>query len=122
MKTAPEIQAELVQFSGTENYYRHWLGFLYTDGVKWLCDNARCYWLIDTIMAYQRDPLVTKDPALQEHQFWRLHVNPDRSATLYCDRDTGNTAFSHKVELTDFPLDEVDLWMEGGVLILPGEH
>ncbi len=33
--------ADLAQFTGTEQWYRHWLGkALYTDGVKFVADQA----------------------------------------------------------------------------------
>ncbi len=61
------------QFSmGTENYYRHSLvpNFLFTDGVKYLAENAECFWLIDIIASYQA--MAKKDEALQAMQFWHL--------------------------------------------------
>ena len=37
-------EADLMQFIGTENYWRHWLGFNYTDGVKYLAEKGEAYW------------------------------------------------------------------------------
>jgi hypothetical protein len=47
MKTRNEIEQGLANFYGTEQYHRINLIFpnvLMTDGVKWLCENADCYW------------------------------------------------------------------------------
>ena len=42
-------ESELNQFIGTEHYYRHLLGFNYTDGVKFMAERGKAYWLIDAI-------------------------------------------------------------------------
>jgi len=35
--TAGQLESNLSQFYGTENYYKHWTGaIVYTDGVKYL--------------------------------------------------------------------------------------
>lgn len=44
-----EIAREQRNFSGTENWYRHMFGILYTDGVQWLAEKLNCYWLIDEV-------------------------------------------------------------------------
>jgi hypothetical protein len=44
------LTAALAYFTGTTAYYRYWLGITHlTDGVKFLADNAHCYWLLDAI-------------------------------------------------------------------------
>ncbi len=45
-------QAELAQFTGTEQYYKHLGGLVYTDGVKYLAEKAGSYWLLDIIASY----------------------------------------------------------------------
>ncbi len=44
-----EIEAGLAHFKGTDKYHRTHPAVLITDGVKYLCDQAECYWLIDII-------------------------------------------------------------------------
>jgi hypothetical protein len=45
----------LSQFSGTENWYRHWTGrILFTDGAKYVADAAGAHWLLDEIALAQR--------------------------------------------------------------------
>nr|WP_283808573.1 DUF6876 family protein [Bradyrhizobium japonicum] len=41
---------------------------------------------------------------------------------LTCDDGNGNIVHSERLDRTDFPLDEVDLWVEGNVILLPSEH
>ena len=44
--------AALAQFTGTERYYRIAPKFLITDGVKYLAENAGCYWLLDAAVSH----------------------------------------------------------------------
>jgi hypothetical protein len=48
--------ADLRQFTGTEQWYRHGIvrDVLFTDGAKYVADQAGAYWLIDEIAFAQR--------------------------------------------------------------------
>jgi len=48
-----ELKRELDGFCGTQNYYRHFTGLNYTDGVKHLADRAGAYWLVDAVFSWQ---------------------------------------------------------------------
>lgn len=116
-----DIRAALGQFTGTEQYYRHWTRILvYTDGVKFLAESAGAYWLLDAVALAQ--PRARRDPALREFQLWELSVRKDRSAILVCSRDSEDEAFRREIDYTDFPMEYVKLYVEGEVLLLPSEH
>jgi hypothetical protein len=112
----------LHQFTGTENYYRHLLGIVYTDGVQYLAQEAGAYWLIDAIASWQIDPVILKDWMLQEIQFWKLQVNSDNSAVLSCERDTDDVVLTQDIPFTDFPLESIKLYLNHKVLMLPSEY
>lgn len=114
-----EIEAALPQFTGTTAYYRHFTNLLYTEGVHFLAEAAGAYWLIDLIASWQ--PKAIKDSSLAEFQLWRLEVEESRAVAI-CYRDTDDEAFRQVIEFTDFPLREISLYVEGGVLLLPSEH
>ena len=40
-------------FSGTEQYYAYFFGFVFTDGVKIIAEEEQCFWFIDCIVSYQ---------------------------------------------------------------------
>ena len=40
------LASELRQSCGTTDWYKHFTGFLYTDGVKYLADTLNCHWLL----------------------------------------------------------------------------
>jgi hypothetical protein len=116
-------QAELAQFTGTTQWYKHWLKrFVYTDGVKYLAEQGNAYWLIDAIASHQTKQLL-EDQMLREFQIWTLKVNlEEKTATLVCERDTDDTVLTQDIDFTDFPLAEVKLYLTEGVLMLTSEY
>lgn len=112
----------LNQFTGGETYHVNPIGKMrYTEGVQYLAENGDCYWLIDAIASYQ--PKLMKIETFQYMQFWELKVNADKSCVLTCREDSGiEPVVRQEIEYTDFPLAEIKLWVEQGVLILPSEH
>lgn len=110
---------DLRQFTGTEHHFRHNLcrNITYTDGVKYLAEAASAYWLIDKVATNQLEPKIRRE----EFQSWKLKVK-DGAAVLTCDDGNGNIVHSEEITFTDFPLDEIELWVENGVILLPSEH
>ena len=116
-----ELSAALKSFVGTTRYYRHWAGLLlYTDGVKFLADEAKAYWLIDSIVFAQSR--AQRDKALREFQMWELFVRTSGGASLVCSRDSEDEAFRIEIPATDFPMEYFKLYVEARVLLLPSEH
>jgi len=115
-------EEDLAHFTGTTQWYNHWLGLLYTDGVRYLAEQGGAYWLLDAIASWQLQPVVQQDQLLQSIQFWKLTVNEDCSAQLICERDQGDVAITQDIPFTDFPLREVRLYCQQGVLLLPSEY
>ena len=88
--TATLSEAQLRQFTGSENWYRHGINraVLFTDGAKFLADQGGAYWLLDIIaIAQQHD-----DSRFRPKNFrsGTLKVHSDRSATVFCDDGNGN--------------------------------
>lgn len=117
--TSNSLKTNLKQFTGTNQY--HQLSYLKrlksTDGVKYLADQAQAYWLIDLIESYQ--------PKLQargvDFQVWTLKVNKDEGK-VKADDGNGKIVASQTIPYTDFPIDQVKLYVENGVLMLPSER
>ena len=120
-QTAKLTAADLNQFTGSENWYRHGINrnVLFTDGAKFLADQGGAYWLLDEIAIIQsHDARV----AAEEFQVWKLVVRPDRTAVLTCEDGNDNIVFTKQIDYTDFPLDEITLWFANNVIYLPSEH
>ena len=120
--TTPKLTPQdLRQFTGTEHWYRHPLArhALYTDGIKYLADQAGAYWLIDIIALAQRAEKAFQG---QPFQVWTLKVEEDRSALLTATDGNGAGLYKQRLDFTDFPLPQIELWVEENVILLPSEH
>jgi len=106
-------QNDLAQFTGTENYYNHYLGYRYTDGVKYLAEVGKCYWLLDAVFSHMRS---------EPFQIWTLEVK-DSKAVLIMIEDTGQPEkVKQEIEFTDFPLESIKFYLIDKVLLLPSEY
>lgn len=114
-------RAELAQFTGSEQWYRHGLvrSILFTDGAKYVADKAGAYWLLDEIALAQR---YEKSVAVQEFQLWQLKVNVNHTAVLICENGNGEVVLSKGIPFTDFPLDEIKLYCINNTILLPSEY
>ena len=140
---------QLSQFTGSEQFFGFPPFLILSEGVRFLIENADCYWLLNIIGSYQPD--CRKDRMLRDMQFWTIRKNkqPEKYppftlgavlnskqkrvpyATVVCERDTGNVAFTQDVNSTDFPFDvlgdEFKIWVGYGgekrmTAYLPSEH
>jgi len=112
-----EIETSLNRFTGTEKYYKHFTGILYTDGINYFINKLNCYWFLDIIGSYQHE---LKNKAFQ---IWGIKVNDDKTAAVYCIEDTGEKPLvEQELDYTDFPLKEYEVYLENGVVLLKSEH
>ena len=113
------LKAELRQFTGSETFYSSSLyrGYVYTEGVKHLAGEAEAYWLIDYILSYQLDPNLTEQP----FQVWKMTVQ-DNSATISVEDGNDKNIATFSIAYTDFPLEEITLWLIDKTLLLPSEY
>lgn len=131
MIDSSELKSSLGHFTGTTAYTRRnpfHNNFVLTDGANFLAEKAECDWLFNAI--HTRQDELAKDPQLRDYQFWTLKVNKDNSARLVCERDKDDVAIEIDFTSTDFPLDEVKIWVCPGeirgravqVAMLPSEY
>lgn len=129
MKTAQEIEAGLTNFYGTEAYHR--LSALFprvvaTDGVKWLAENAECFWLMDIIASHQAE--IKQKRSIQGLQVWQLTKKQGGGCQVVCTNGNkrAREVVHQDVPMTDFPLGTIRLYCEPQedlqVILLPGEH
>lgn len=125
--TVEDLKTGLAHCTGGDEIFKHGLsGLLYTEGVRYLAENAGAYWLIDAIASYQRE--LRGNGRMMEFQLWTLTVNRPQvlgepMAVLECFEDSGLPAtVTQEIEYTDFPLDSIKLYVENGTILLPNEH
>jgi len=119
MMSSGELTSSLSQFYGSDEIYRYKLvpGHFFTEGVKFLAENAGAYWLLDLIFSHQLDPKV----AGEEFQVWILKVENQKGIAI-CEDGNDNEVTRQEIEFTDFPLPEIRLWLENKTLMLPSER
>ncbi|HEA29928.1 MAG TPA: hypothetical protein ENH91_08030, partial [Leeuwenhoekiella sp.] len=100
------------------------IGTRYTEGIKYLAEEANCYWLITDAS------VIAKSLMNQSYfitiDFERLsekdqEANGCEAKLKYCDGND-NLFEVHRYNVTDFPLDELRLFFVDGCLMLPGEY
>ena len=119
--THKNINNELSQFTGTEQYYRHLAGYCYTDGVQYLAEKFSCHWLITEIM------IANYPKMFAEFQVWKLtrvfkEDLPTNAFTLSCEDGDKEPLYLKQIPFSDFSGDSIEIWFCNDVLYLPSEH
>jgi len=117
-------ESDLIQFCGSAEAYRHWTKRLvYTEGVQYMAEHGRAYWLVDAVASYQPDKRIASRPDLVDFQLWELVVAQDKSATLTMRGDSDQPAvITQEIPFTDFPLAQITFYVCNGTLMLPSEY
>jgi Family of unknown function (DUF6876) len=113
--------SDLSQFTGSETWYRHSLvrNVTYTQGVQYMAETGGAYWLIDKIATNQLDKRIRKE----EFQVWKLRLDKEgNGATLRAEDGNGHVVHNERIDYTDFPLPEIDVWFTDNVILLPSEY
>ena len=121
-----EFGRALAGFFGTCNYYEHKvtddIKLLLTDGCNWIREAAEARWLFNEILFNQPRPEV-KDLPFQVWVLWKDEDREDRLWVLRCEDGNDNTVLVQMLmEAVDFPIDEIKIWVVGGVAMLPSEY
>lgn len=106
------------EYTGTANWYRHFTGMLYTEGVQAVAEDYQAYWLIDLVFSHQTSPKVKKQP----FQKWLLKRTNKDAFIAICDDGDGNVVVSQTISFSDFRDDMLTLYFTEGVLLLPSEY
>lgn len=112
--------SQLNQFTGTEQWYKNPLfpKLLYTDGVRYVAEEACAYWLIDKIFSLQHLAQIH----VEQFQVWKLNVADDSTATLSAEDGNDNHVYSEHLTYTDFPACGMNFYLTDSVLLLPSEY
>ena len=123
--TTQDIAGNLAQFTGTENCYRHWMGYRYTDGVKYLAEACKAYWLLDVVFSHAH---TNRKCRAERFLVVRLVVKDGKATfTMHSDWDQRNpkaypALCRQRIQYTDFPLDGIKLYLIDRTLMLTSEY
>ena len=120
MNKAQEVQGIINHATGTSQYHRfsHLPSFpVITDGVLAVAEAAGCYWLLDVIGSYQYDPRLDK-----YFQVWKLEVNREANSGVVRGYNDTTLIITQDIPYTDFPLDEIKLYLIDRIILLPNEY
>lgn len=114
------IEENLIHYSnGTEQYYKIYPNILITDGIKFICDTAQAYWLIDIVFSLQSESSIKNEP----FQVYELEGDLERkTAELKVSDGNENDIYSQNIPFTDFPLDKFRFYYTDNVVLLPSEY
>ena len=110
----------LAQFTGTAQYWRVARQFVITDGVKYLAENAHCFWLIDAVISH-----LLEIGTLDWFVLVRTEVSGASAVMIYEDGNGAEYA-RQAIPYTDLQLPSVNLYAvwdsERWVIMLPSEY
>ena len=115
-----QLELALKQFTGSQTFYRHPLfrKYVYTEGVKYLAEEAGAYWLIEYVLSNQISKTIQSHP----FQVWHLTRQKDNGAIIIVSDGNDNEIIRFHLPFTDFPLQDITLWFIGETLLLPSEY
>ena len=107
---AATLHANLRQFTGCEQWYRHSVArnVIYSEGMQYLAENGGAYWLIDAIASHiaanpKHKAARNLNSRFNDLHFWKLRKR-DGGAVLEAVEDSGcKPVVTQEIEFTDFP-------------------
>ncbi len=122
---ANEIKAGLNQFCGSQTIFRHPLfKTKYTEGIQYLAEQAKCYWLItDASIVASTLTDTCHFITIDVHRYFDEDaIKQDCAARVIYSDGNGNQLFEQSYSATDFPLKQIQLYFVTDTLLLPSEY
>jgi len=128
-----KIKKELMEFMGTEQYHKLGMmsNLISTDGITFLMEKAKCFWIHDIIESVQGLPKVKE---YKNFIVWKIVKDKKTGGAIvsgYWDCEDDGTyspskrVYNQRVTYTDFPFDDLgdyEFYQKGDVLLLKGEY
>jgi len=102
-------------YFGTDTYWKHPFGLLYTDSVKDFCTEKAAYWALDVVASYL--------PIIKDYEFLVICFDVDGDhCSFYAREDTDEPeVVRQEIEYTDMPV-SIKLYLCNGVLMFPSDN
>lgn len=115
-----KILRELNEFKGTTKYFKSTFGKLnLTDGIQYLRDNLRCYWLIDIVESIYLTKKIDFSFIV-----WKIEVKDNKfKVTAWSDTPyKSDLLYEQKGNYTDFKLKDFEFYQIENVILLKSEY
>lgn len=113
--TPGELRGALIQFTGTEQWWRHTpFNLVYTDGVKYFAEQAGAFWFLD-IVATEIEPTKLDFAVIKL-------VSKDNTGSIVVEDGNGNVTWEKKIEYTDAPEGVWRFFIQDNIILLPSEY
>ena len=110
--------ADYEGFTGTQNYYKDYLGITLTDGTKDLQTRAEANWLTSDIAS-----VVKGHKEVRKQDFVTINFKvKDEQGNISYEDGNGNVIYKQKYKFTDFPEGNWKFFFRDNVLMLPSEY
>lgn len=124
--TPINLERDLAQFIGSERFYRHAIArnFIYTEGIRYMAEQAEAFWLIDYAA-------LQFNKALRSETFVVLKLERSKPGHPHINiwiEDGNDNKLSHvKSVASDFLLDKFECYicqndLGGNTMLLKGEY
>jgi hypothetical protein len=102
-------------YFGTDTWWKHPYGFLYTDSIKDFCEQHMAYWILDIVGSYI--------DTFEKYVFLVIYYDVENMAcNFYVNADSDEpNIIEQYIEYTDLDV-SVKLYFEGKVLMFPSDH
>ncbi|UGU15434.1 hypothetical protein LS482_17340 [Sinomicrobium kalidii] len=122
---ANKIKENLRQFIGSPVFYSlSLLNTKFTEGIKYLIEEAQCLWLVIDVSAICKSPINTDYFVCINLKKLSKKEQKEKgyAALITYDDGNGNVFYEAHYNYTDFPLDEIRLYFVNDTLMLPSEY
>ncbi|MFK7102278.1 hypothetical protein V3471_15010 [Flavobacterium oreochromis] len=108
-------------------YKNEYLSFTYSSAVREIVVDKKCFWILDFINSYQKSffnegfQSWTLKRVLDLNDKGEVSVRSD-SFIIFCDNGNDVELCKKVIHFSDYPDDELKLWVVNNVLILPEEY
>ena len=118
-KTKEEILGNLPYYNGSEEFckFSPLSKLIASEGAMYVANSCGAFWLLDIVASCQLIAAVRREVM----QAYTLTVQDNEGLVVVTDGNK-KEIYRQEIPYTDFPLDEIILWVRDGVVFLPSEY
>lgn len=104
--------------AGSDTFYRHPLGLLFTQGINDMAEAYGAFWLLDVVGSAQ-----LCGGSAEPFQVWQIRCVSGTEFVVQAFTDTpGRLIYRQEIPFSDFPIEEFEFYCADGVILLKEEY